>query len=781
MRMAVGLKTSTARWVALRAGALALGLFVLAVAVAVPRGQRTTPTVDALTRDLVRAQEFSRTRPGVRSLDQLARAAQARRGPFLQLMASNPQRALELALPDGFRERLSPTVAANLEQRATVSGTLEVNHWDNFDARTAGEDYFLVTSTGDRVQLHFAGRPPSATTGASATVQGLRLADHLALSPSNATVAAAPMVTATATRKIAVLLINFSNNHAQPYAAADVRNSMFTNAESARAYYSELSFTAIRLEGKMNPDGDVFGWYTIPYPNTLCDYQAWKTAAFAAASQAGVNLTGYQHYVLMFPSTSSCGVTGRGELGGSVSWIWSNSPYTDIITHELGHNLGAHHAASLECQRDGHWVPIGGTCTAREYGDGLDVMGSSISMGFMDAPHQENLGLLDPGEMVDATVEGDYVLCDLMTFSTCPRGLRIPIPRTYAPDGYPLDYYYVEYRPPPYGHFDGYRPWYFDMQRQLEVQLDNGLEIRIGSANRTYLLDANTDDPAYDHWESPLPLGRTFLDPDRSIAITALRLEGIAFVRLSFTCTHRPPTATITPAERWGTPGTTAHYTLTIQNNDTGACGDSTVTVAPTLPGRWVQGPEIISEVLAPYQTLIRTLAVTSPRITIREQQPPDRTPEVEASVSPLPTDGTYPIIETATTTTRTGTADVATVQTNYTLDSTSPVVRIDAPAAAAVIQARPEPVEIRATATDDTSRVTVMEILLNGASIATCNVVPIYGQDPECSASVTPAVGINQITVTATDRAGNTGLATSTFQKKGSKTPERQQYTPEP
>ena len=84
-------------------------------------------------------------------------------------------------------------------------------------------------------------------------------------------------------KKVAVILFNFENYPTTfNLTADDARSDVFTRNDpygygqnSVNAYYQEESYGKLSLTGALRPDGDVFGWYTIPnsvlsYPSTTC-------------------------------------------------------------------------------------------------------------------------------------------------------------------------------------------------------------------------------------------------------------------------------------------------------------------------------------------------------------------------------------------------------------------------------------------------------------------------------------------------------------------------------
>lgn len=249
---------------------------------------------------------------------------------------------------------------------------------------------------------------------------------------------------AASPKKVAVLLFNFSNDTSQPIDAAKAKDLVFSGSASSNAYYKEISYGVRSLVGALDATGDVLGWYTIDQSNAGCAYQDWGTAARAKATAAGVDLSKYDHIVHYFPKAASCQFSGVGQLPGKYNWI--NASGSQTIAHELGHNFGVHHASSYRCVNDSVAVPIGGTCTANEYGDPFDVMGSGYR--HMSGYQKEKLGFLEAANLQTVSASGSFEIAPLEQKSASVQVLRYPIPGT-------TDVYYVEYRQP-FG-FDGFR------------------------------------------------------------------------------------------------------------------------------------------------------------------------------------------------------------------------------------------------------------------------------------------------------------------------------------
>jgi gametolysin peptidase M11 len=431
---------------------------------------------------------------------------------------------------------LAPAAAqAHTGDAVTMEGTLEFRHSDDFQSDSA-RYYYALRQGNRRVRLDFGHWRTDLRNGARLRVRGTlargRLSvDHLRRlhrAPTRALAATGP-----GPRKVAVLLFNFSNDASQPYTPAQAATTMFTAPASVSSYFQEESFGATSL------NGDVFGWFSLPTSNSGCAVDVWAQAANAAATASGVNLTNYQHIVYAFPFASSCGWAGLAEMPGSHVWI-NGSFNLRVLGHELSHNLGVHHAASLSCTSGVVRVSIGGTCSYSEYGDPFDIMGSSSRHS--SSWHKGQIGWLDPLAKQTVTASGTYTISPQEWAAGGVQALRIA-------RGTSGNYLYLEYRRPYGSSFDTF---------SLSDPVVNGVTIRMapdyGARQLSYLVDTTTTTSTFT--DAALAAGQTFADSAYNISIrtTSVSATG-ATVQISLdgsTPPPPPPADTTAP----GAPGT---------------------------------------------------------------------------------------------------------------------------------------------------------------------------------------------------------------------------------
>ena len=392
----------------------------------------------------------------------------------------------------------------------TVEGTLRAWHGDTFTQPVSSGEGIDTTVDGI-VQLEQAPSSTSSLVGKRVRAGGVRHGSALAVSgrvqPVGATAAVAA---ATGTRSVAVLLFNFAGDTRTPWTTAAVRNVVFDGAGSVNAYYQDASY------GKLSLAGEVFGWLTIDATSAGCDWQTWATQARSKAAAAGVPLANDSYTVYAFPYVTSCGWAGLGYLPGTASWI-NGYMNLRVVGHELGHNLGVHHASTLSCTNAGGApVPIGSSCSASEYGDPFTIMGSAPTRHHNNW-HRAQLGWLTDTQTVSAS--GIYSLAPAEISGASPKLLRIA-----RGDG---TYLNLEYRQPSAS---------FDDFASTDAAV-TGVSVRIAPDASTIvqsqLIDASPGTTTFA--DAPFGLLQAFTDPVSRVTVTTVSVSpGGATVSVQF-------------------------------------------------------------------------------------------------------------------------------------------------------------------------------------------------------------------------------------------------------
>jgi hypothetical protein len=154
-------------------------------------------------------------------------------------------------------------------------------------------------------------------------------------------------------------------------------------------------------------------------------------AATAALRHAGYRPAGFNRLMIFTEQCESA--ASVAQLPGRVSWIRFRSPGMATLVHELGHNLGLHHAYGVVCRQDDRRVALSDHCLPVEYGDSWDAMGHS--RGFFSAPALVRLGWA--GHIQHVRRAGTYTLADIAHAHTADQALRVRAGRTT---------YWVEYQ-----------------------------------------------------------------------------------------------------------------------------------------------------------------------------------------------------------------------------------------------------------------------------------------------------------------------------------------------
>jgi chitodextrinase len=347
-------------------------------------------------------------------------------------------------------------------------------------------------------------------------------ADPELLPTDAATAAAATPVT------VAVILLNFSNDATQPYAAATANGIMFSNPTSVANYFAEESRGAVAMSGH------VYGWYTVAATNASCNtaYSTWESQADAMAAAAGVDLSSFDRVVYAWPYAPSCGWAGMGYMPGPTSW--NNGSFDlRVLAHELSHNFGTNHASTLQCTQGTTIVALSATCTYTEYGDPFSVMGSANTY-HSDSEQVGEMGWLKAGELATVAPGGTYAVTPLLTGAAgAAKVLRIV--RTTGPSA---SSFFVDVRATVGPYFDTFGPTSAAVTGVM-IRLSTDSGVPMWAPTNTKLVDATPNTSTYT--DAPLTVGNTVTDPVSHISITTISVDASgALIRVTESV---PPTA----------------------------------------------------------------------------------------------------------------------------------------------------------------------------------------------------------------------------------------------
>jgi hypothetical protein len=358
------------------------------------------------------------------------RAAAERLAAVRALLEADASRVPALLLPPAQAEAARGVAGDAIETwLADVEGELSVYHFDDFE-RGRSWDEHVLTVDGKRYDLvsasplrHLPNNRRVRIANAVRIDDAILALDAVEVLPR----ADAKAPNRYASARIAMLMVNFSDDTRTPWTQAQMEAAMQTNSR----WYDEVS------HGKQTTTFRVFGWYTMPSPKEGCDHNRIRTEARAAATAAGVDLSGYNIVAYAFPNIG-CDWAGLG--GGGNFWL-NGTTSLRVISHEVGHVLGLGHANSVRCD-SGQYADTSG-CTRNEYGSPFDVMGAA-SQGHFHAGAKSYLDYIEertgtPG-IQTVTRSGEYDVFPYATNTAQIKALRIPRLANQA--------MHVEYRTP---------------------------------------------------------------------------------------------------------------------------------------------------------------------------------------------------------------------------------------------------------------------------------------------------------------------------------------------
>jgi hypothetical protein len=221
------------------------------------------------------------------------------------------------------------------------------------------------------------------------------------------------------------------------------------------------------------------------------------------AAAAHFTLSDFEVIIVFFSDLSSIANSnitygGLGEVGGSRVWVNGDFDFR-VVTHELGHTYGLHHANSWEVS-DGN--PISASGTSTEYGDIYDTMGNNFGNDTLTDynPYYKHLLGWIPDAQIRTVSESGIYRISRFDNATGTGILALKIERLFS-----------------YTYWVGIRR---NGVRSSTTTINDGAYVIWGDSNISDLLDMNT--PGNSPNDAALAAATTFVDPEGKIAIRPL-------------------------------------------------------------------------------------------------------------------------------------------------------------------------------------------------------------------------------------------------------------------
>lgn len=269
-------------------------------------------------------------------------------------------------------------------------------------------------------------------------------ADHASPSAARASAVAAAKAP-KAKKKLKTLVVPvYWSGAGKDSSNATVKKRVKAVMKAADTYYRTVS------RGRIGHSTTVLSWQKISRPPVACgiSYQMEHIAskASARAKKAGKNPSKFDR-VIFYVTQEACGadhwgVAGLGSMPGRYVWL-EGTLATNVVIHELGHNLGLGHSSYAECRtKKGKRTVLAAAkyCATHDYGDMSDVMGNNPDAGWFSAPKLARLGWLKGKALAKntSTRSKTYTLRPLSSSSKKLKAVRVKGTKGRT--------YWVEYR-----------------------------------------------------------------------------------------------------------------------------------------------------------------------------------------------------------------------------------------------------------------------------------------------------------------------------------------------
>ncbi len=206
-------------------------------------------------------------------------------------------------------------------------------------------------------------------------------------------------------RVIDVVTVTWSGAPSPKVTAADVQNSISSSVSPQ--WKALTTFKGSAKDRSLTfVNGSVLSAPIFLSQPMRCEGTGYSSFASSIRTEAYKRLglaDSKNRYLIILTPFAGCVWEGRSMIGeyapSGITITMQNSASAFVITHELGHALGAGHSNFMLCTSASSDGPWGNDCKAVEYGGTMDVMGNVETTAPLSTYHQWRMGLISDDEV----------------------------------------------------------------------------------------------------------------------------------------------------------------------------------------------------------------------------------------------------------------------------------------------------------------------------------------------------------------------------------------------